>query len=163
MKRPRKFGNRIVVIDGEEFHSAGEARWFQNLKLIQRARAISDLKRQVPYDLHGLDGSVVASIVADAEWIDADGETVTGEFKGHETPISRLKRKLFAAEYGREIKVYTAKGELEYDRAGRRKSQRAKSAKLANRGRAPKPLRRGDVRGNGEDGGGVRQVEPLRG
>lgn len=131
MKRPPKFHNKKIVIDGETFDSQGEAKWFHSLKLMQRAGAIDNLRRQVSMPLHGADGSVVATLILDAVWDETythvEGtqgwlayRPVYADFKGMETPISRLKRKLFAAEYGAQIRIFTDKGEVSYDKRGRK-------------------------------------------
>ena len=46
-----KYRNKKVTIDGEAFDSKREARRYQELKLLERCGAISDLKRQVTYEL----------------------------------------------------------------------------------------------------------------
>lgn len=47
----RKYRNIKTTVDGIQFDSKAEAaRWFE-LKLMERAGMISDLKRQVPYEL----------------------------------------------------------------------------------------------------------------
>lgn len=150
MRRAPKFHNRKVTIDGETFDSAGEAKWFQNLKLMQRAGAIHNLRRQVSMPLHGADGSVVATLILDAVWCDgpswktiaedslARGErtcsaTIThvyADFKGMETPISRLKRKLFAAEYGAQIRLFNERGEIPLTKTGRRSVKRRPREKV---------------------------------
>jgi hypothetical protein len=123
MKRSKYLAKKITI-DGDTFDSIAEGRWYQNLKLMQRAGAIRNLRRQVRYDLHGLDGSVIATLILDAVWEELhDGEWIEqpSDHKGMETPISRLKRKLFAAEYGSAIRIFTDRGEVSHDRAGRRK------------------------------------------
>ena len=46
-----KYGNKKVVVDGEEFDSQLEAnRWYE-LKLLQRAKQIEYLRRQVKFEL----------------------------------------------------------------------------------------------------------------
>ena len=51
MIKPSKYGNRTVTIGGEKFDSAKEARRYGELALLQRAGQITDLKRQVKYEL----------------------------------------------------------------------------------------------------------------
>lgn len=46
-----KYHNKKVTYDGIKFASIKEARRYQELKLLLRAGAISDLQLQVPYEL----------------------------------------------------------------------------------------------------------------
>ena len=50
-KTYRKYGNQPVTVDGIRFDSIHEATRWQELKLLLRAGKISDLKRQVPFEL----------------------------------------------------------------------------------------------------------------
>ena len=50
-KTYRKYGNQPVTVDGIRFDSIREATRWQELKLLLRAGKISDLKRQVPFEL----------------------------------------------------------------------------------------------------------------
>lgn len=104
----RKFRNIPTEIDGLKFDSKGEARRWQELKLLERAGVISELKRQVRYDLDA-HGKKICSLVADFEYIEA-GQVVTEDFKSKATitPVFRLKAKLFKAKYGREVRLCTA-------------------------------------------------------
>lgn len=128
MKRPHKYGAKAFTDPqtGEKYPSLGQFRWYANLKLIQRAGAIRNLRREVPFDLHGHRGSVIATLILDAVW-EENGEVQHGEFKGFETPISRLKRKLFLDEYG-PIRLFGAKGEIALTKTGRRKRASTKPA-----------------------------------
>lgn len=49
--RTKKYHNKKVVVDGIEFHSAKEGRRYLELSLLQKAGAIRDLQRQVPFEL----------------------------------------------------------------------------------------------------------------
>ena len=105
-KKAPKYRNRKTTVDGLDFDSQGEANHWFKLKLRERAGEITGLKRQVRYDLHGVDGRKVCAIVPDYEYtIAATGELVTADFKGTVQPMFLLKAKLFAAEYGRQIVV----------------------------------------------------------
>ena len=46
-----KYGNKKVVFDGEVFDSKREMYRYMDLKFLERCGAISDLKRQVTYEL----------------------------------------------------------------------------------------------------------------
>ena len=49
--RYTKYGSKKTVLDGVKFDSIKEARRYQELLLLQRAGAITDLQRQVPFEL----------------------------------------------------------------------------------------------------------------
>ena len=93
--RKPKYGNRKAVVDGAAYDSKGEARWYAQLELRQRAGEISDLRRQVRIPLV-VQGQKVCVFVADAVWVEAGVERVA-DFKGVDNPVAALKRKLAAA------------------------------------------------------------------
>lgn len=55
----RKFGNVPQVVDGIRFDSLREARRWSELRLMERAGEISNLRRQVPIMLEGRDGPLL--------------------------------------------------------------------------------------------------------
>ena len=98
MLKPRrsKYGAKPVVrADGVRVDSRGEARWFAELELRQRAGEISNLRRQVRIPLV-VEGHRVCAIVADAVFVE-DGRERVFDFKGIDNPVAALKRKLAAA------------------------------------------------------------------
>lgn len=103
--KSRQFNNVRVVVDGIKFDSKSEAeRWF-NLKLLEKAGEISDLKRQVRYNLTA-HGQKICGIIPDFEYIE-NGVLVTEDFKSPAsiTDEFKLKAKLFKAQTGREIRI----------------------------------------------------------
>lgn len=90
---------RAVRTNG--YASKGEARRAEQLKLMLRAGAISDLAEQVKYPLT-VNGELIANYIADFEYTQ-DGRRVTEDFKGVRTRDYRLKRKLMKAIHGIEI------------------------------------------------------------
>lgn len=82
----------------KEFDSRREyARWLA-LNLMLRAGRISDLRRQVVYELKA-NGVTIAKYVADFVYVE-DGQTVVEDVKGVRTAMYRLKKKWVKAEYG---------------------------------------------------------------
>ena len=80
MRRYRKYNNRKIEVDGMVFDSKKEASRYEELLLLQKAGAISGLRRQVRYVL----------IPAQREWCD---EIYTrGENKGKNKPGKVLER-----------------------------------------------------------------------
>lgn len=108
-RAPRsKYGNRKVEQDGITFDSLKEMRRWNELVLLQRAGVISELRRQVAYELVPsviLDGRKQrpVSYVADFQYRE-NGVLVTEDSKGFRTPEYRIKRKLMAHVHGIEIR-----------------------------------------------------------
>lgn len=104
VRLPTKFGNRKVVTDDGTFDSQGEmARW-RELQLEERAGRITDLERQVAYELLPrlqMPGQRTEQRIV--LWVDFEyqehGRTIVEDFKGVETPTWRLKRRLFLHRY----------------------------------------------------------------
>lgn len=99
-----KYHNRKTVLDGITFDSEGEANRYAELKLLQRAREISDLELQPRFTLlptFKKNGKTHRAITytADFKYIDKDGSTVVEDFKGYETDTFKIKRKLFEHKY----------------------------------------------------------------
>lgn len=105
-----KFGAIKQKFDGHNFDSTKEARRWGELKLLERAGEIRDLKRQVRIPLEGRDGPVkfiksnrTAVYVADFVYFDTRlGAEVIEDAKGYETDVFKLKRAILAAQ-GREV------------------------------------------------------------
>lgn len=88
--------------------SKAEMRRWGELKLLERSCKISDLRRQVRFDIV-VNGYMICSYLADFAYCE-DGATVVEDVKGCKTPIYQLKKKLMRAVLGieiREIKVTT--------------------------------------------------------
>lgn len=101
-----KYNNRRVEIEGEKFDSQREGNRWQQLRLLQRAEVIKDLKRQVPYRLTA-NGYHLCTYKADFVYLEyGHGEwfEVVEDSKGMITPMYRLKKKLMKALLGIEIR-----------------------------------------------------------
>lgn len=90
---------------GYIFDSKAEfIRWCE-LRILERAGKISDLQRQVKYELiPKQDGERACTYVADFVYIDSDGNTVVEDTKGVKTDAYKIKRKLMLHRYGIKIK-----------------------------------------------------------
>lgn len=103
-----KYGNRKTVVDSIEFDSKAEAnRWFM-LKVLERAGLISDLQRQVKFELAppvriGGRGRPALRYFADFVYLQ-DGQRVVEDVKGKLTEGYRIKRHLMKAIHDIEIK-----------------------------------------------------------
>jgi len=79
--------------------SAGEARYCDELGLLELTREIKSYETQVYFNLHGVDGSPITRHKVDFLVQKKDGSQEVHEYKGVETPEWKLKKKLFEAEY----------------------------------------------------------------
>lgn len=104
----QKYRNKKITIDGVVWDSRREfTRWVELILLLKSGR-ISDLKRQVKYELipsQRIDGKVVeraCSYVADFVYTE-NGKTVVEDTKGFKTPEYIIKRKLMLYIHGIRI------------------------------------------------------------
>lgn len=93
-----------TVLDDVKFDSKKEAKRYIQLKQMERAGLIADLKLQVPFVLinkssYGREIKYIADFVYTENGI----ETVE-DVKGVKTPVYRLKKRLMAERYGIKIK-----------------------------------------------------------
>jgi len=101
-----KYGNRPTVVDGIRFDSLKEARRWGELKLLQRANTISDLKRQVRYPID-VNGIPITHYVADFTYVE-NGSLVVEDVKSKitaELPLFKVKQHLMKAVHGLEVRV----------------------------------------------------------
>lgn len=112
--RKHKYGAKPTEVDGIRFASQKEARRYQELKLLERAREITHLVLQPRFDLWAArpidrgfrDAACVGAYIADFQYRDqrAGGCTVVEDVKGIKTPLYRLKKKLAEACHGITIR-----------------------------------------------------------
>lgn len=102
--RPRanKYGAKSVDVDGIKFASKAEAKRYCDLKLLERAGQIRDLKVHVEYPLI-VNGEKVGKYTCDSEYIEGD-VLVTEDVKGRAARDWPLRKRLFAALYGRKVR-----------------------------------------------------------
>lgn len=115
-RRGNKYHSEKVTVDGETFDSRKEARRWQELRLLQKAGQISELRRQVKFvliptqravDTRGPKGGVIkgkvlereVAYIADFVYTE-DGKTVVEDTKGMKTKDYIIKRKLMRFVYG---------------------------------------------------------------
>ena len=91
-----KFGNRKTTVDGLVFDSKREATRWQQLKLLERGGLITDLQRQVKFELIPKQvGERPAHYIADFVYTEVqNGLRVVEDTKGYRTREYVLKRKL---------------------------------------------------------------------
>lgn len=99
-----KYHAKKTVVDGIIFQSRKEAKRYQELKLMQRAGLISDLRRQVKYELiPKQQGERAVSYIADFVYTE-NGKTVVEDVKGVRTPVYKIKKKLMLWRHGVKIR-----------------------------------------------------------
>jgi hypothetical protein len=119
-----KYGAEKITVDGQSFASKKEARRFTQLRLLERAGEISDLKTQVKFvlipaqrdpDTVGARGGVKkgkliereCAYIADFVYKDNQGETVVEDVKGYKGggayELFKIKRKLMLYVHGIRI------------------------------------------------------------
>lgn len=115
MRRRGKYGAVKTTIDGVRFDSKLEARRWNELKMLERAGAITGLQRQIPFDLM-VNGHLVCQYRADFAYVQpTTGERVVEDAKGVLTPEFRLKAKLMEAIHGIVIQLWTGKPQWALD------------------------------------------------
>jgi hypothetical protein len=96
--KPSKYGNKRTEYEGRVYASKREAERAQELDLIKRAGAVLHWSPQVSFELPGGVRYVADFVVIWKDW------TVTVEdTKGFQTKEYRIKKKLFAERYGKQI------------------------------------------------------------
>lgn len=99
-----KYRSIRTECDGYVFDSRKEARRYQELKLLERAKVISDLELQVPFILidKNKNGRAI-KYVADFVY-NENGKQVVEDTKGFRTDVYKLKKRLLKERYGIDIK-----------------------------------------------------------
>lgn len=96
-----KYQNVHTEVDGIVFASKKEAKRYGELRLLERAGQITDLRLQPRFPLR-VNDVLIATYVGDFHYQEK-GQWVVEDTKGVQTPVFKLKAKLFKALYGREI------------------------------------------------------------
>lgn len=104
-----KYGNRKVIADGQTFDSRKEYRRYCELRLLQQAGEIDELRRQVRFELipaQKVGGKVVERpVVYIADFVYTENnQTVVEDTKGVRTKEYIIKRKLMLLRCGIAIK-----------------------------------------------------------
>ena len=108
MRTKSKYGNKRIVDGDEIFDSIAEHKRFIELRWLQHAGEITDLKRQSSFILAPgvtLNGKPKRSLryIADFEYIDKSGQRVIEDVKGAITAVFRVKQHLMASVHGLQI------------------------------------------------------------
>ena len=100
-----KYGARkLTAPDGQKFDSVKEFHRWGCLRLLERAGRITDLRRQVSFELiPKQDGERACSYVADFTYYE-DGKLVVEDCKGFKTDVYRIKKKMMLWVHGIRIR-----------------------------------------------------------
>ena len=108
-QKASKYGNKKVEVNGIQFDSKKEARRYLDLRAMEIAGQIQNLRLQVPFELipaQRIDGKVVeraVSYVSDFTYYDKAGNFIVEDTKGYKTPEYRLKKKMMLFFHGVRI------------------------------------------------------------
>jgi len=105
-----KYNNQKVQIDMVVLDSKLEAERYKELKLLERAKVIKNLKLQVPFLLQESfrkNGKTYRKIEYIADFVyEENGKTIVEDTKGMKTDVFKIKQKLFEYKYpDLEIKI----------------------------------------------------------
>ena len=101
--KKHKYNAKLVKINGFKFDSKKEANRYLELKFLEKAGKIKDLKLQPCFLLQEgfyYQGRAIRQITykADFEYVQ-DGKRVVEDVKGFKTDVYKLKKKLFLKKY----------------------------------------------------------------
>jgi hypothetical protein len=104
-----KYNAKPTEVDGIRFDSLAESRRYSELRLMERAGAITDLRVHPRYELLPKTASERAvHYIADFCYVEG-GHEVVEDVKGVETPVFRLKASMFRRRYpGIELRIINA-------------------------------------------------------
>lgn len=96
-----KMRNVKTTVDGIIFDSKKEAKRYQDLKILENAGVISNLNRQVPFEIvPKQNGERAVKYIADFMYVEvATGKVIVEDVKGYRTDVYKIKRKLFKLRY----------------------------------------------------------------
>jgi hypothetical protein len=104
-----KYHAQKTTVDGIIFDSKLEAHRYCELKTLEKAGKISDLRLQVPYELipkHEIEGITIRATKYIADFVYKDertGKEVVEDTKGFKTSDYKRKKKYMLQRYGIEI------------------------------------------------------------
>jgi len=107
---PNKYRNKKTVVDGIEFSSKKEARWYIHYSQLEKRGDIKNLELQprFKFPINGenvryLESKREITYIADFKFKDQDGNEHVVDAKGFKTPDYKIKRALMKAVHGIEV------------------------------------------------------------
>ena len=101
-----KYRNIKTEVDGIVFDSKAEAKRYMELKILEKANEISDLRLQYPFECK-INEKKICTYKADFDYFEGD-QWVIEDVKGFRTQVYKLKKKLVEALHGIEIREVKA-------------------------------------------------------
>lgn len=101
--RQHKYKAKPVRIDGHWFASTKEGNRYKELRFLEAARDIKDLKLQPRFPIV-VNKIKICTYVADFKYTQ-NGREIVEDVKGCDTSISKLKRKLVKAIYEIDVLI----------------------------------------------------------
>lgn len=106
--QPSKYRNRKTILDGEKFDSMAEAKRYHQLQMLQRMGEISNLTRQVSFELAPacmVQGARKRALVYRADFTyNENGKQIVEDVKGKLTEGYIIKRHLMKSVFDIEIR-----------------------------------------------------------
>lgn len=104
-QKQSKYKNKGVYFEGDFFHSKGELNRFLQLRLLQDKGEIEGLHRQEKIAIR-INGTLFRTYIADFSYY-LKGELLPTyeDFKGFDTPVSKMKRDLIKLLYNIDILI----------------------------------------------------------
>lgn len=106
-----KYRAKRKVVDGQQFDSQREANRWLDLRLLERGGLIHELERPGRYPLYAVNAKSgeliqVATYKPDFSYREGPERTlVIEDSKGHQTQQFRLRKRMFEAQYGIEVRL----------------------------------------------------------
>ena len=100
-----KYGNKKVKTNnGEKLDSELEYARYCELKILERAKEIKNLRRQVSFELqpsYRKNNKIIRAIYykADFVYFDKNGKMIVEDTKGYKTEEYKIKKKIFEYKY----------------------------------------------------------------
>jgi len=101
-----KYFNKKVIVDGIKFDSKKEAKRFQELMILKKAKLIKELELQKVFELQpkytNNKGEHIRAITYKADFFYYDNhlkQYIVEDTKGFKTDVYKLKKKLFEYQY----------------------------------------------------------------
>lgn len=106
LRTKSKFGNKPTKVSAGTADSKGEAKRFEDLKLLEMAGEIKNLKFHPKYDIE-INGVKICSYEADSSYYDMRRfMQVVEDAKGCRTEVFKLKKRLMLAIYGIDVEEF---------------------------------------------------------
>ncbi len=108
-----KYNAKRTEVDGIAFHSRKEARRYQELRLLEKAGQVKEIRLQPAFILHAFmantgEVTAIGAYRGDFEYCEWNGHAWNLTFedvKGYDTALSKWKRKHVAAQYGITVRL----------------------------------------------------------